>query len=50
MTKLNIDFTQDAWEEYLEWKRNDKKIVKRIDKIINDTIRHPFTGMVAQNK
>ena len=45
MTKLNIDFTQDAWEEYLEWKRNDKKIVKRIDKIINDTIRHPFTGI-----
>jgi len=45
MTKLNVDFTHDAWEEYLDWKKNDKKMVKRIDKIISDTIRHPFTGI-----
>ncbi|WP_438267729.1 Txe/YoeB family addiction module toxin [Limosilactobacillus caccae] len=43
--RLNIDFTQDAWYEYLDWKKNDKKMVKRIDKIINDTIHHPFTGI-----
>lgn len=45
MTRLNVNFTQDAWDQYLEWKRNDKKMVKRIDKIINDTIRHPFEGV-----
>ena len=45
MTKLNIVFTQNAWVEYLEWKQKDKAIEKRIDKIINDIIRHPFNGI-----
>lgn len=45
MTKLNIVFTQNAWAEYLELKRKDKAIEKRIDKIINDIVRHPFNGI-----
>ena len=45
MTRLNVNFTQDAWQEYLAWKKDDRKMVKRIDKIISDTIRHPFTGI-----
>ena len=45
MTKLNIVFTQNAWAEYLEWKRKDKAIEKRIDKIISDIVRHPFNGI-----
>ena len=45
MTKLNIVFTQNAWVEYLEWKQKDKAIEKRIGKIINDIVRHPFNGI-----
>ncbi|HJF53745.1 MAG TPA: Txe/YoeB family addiction module toxin [Limosilactobacillus coleohominis] len=45
MTKLNIVFTQDAWQEYLTWKNSDRKIVRRIDKLINDTVRNPFSGI-----
>lgn len=44
MNKLNIVFTADAWEEYLEWKKANRSMVKRIDKLISDTIRHPFSG------
>lgn len=46
MTKLNIEFTTNAWSDYLQWKQEDKSMVKKIDKIILDTIRHPFTGIV----
>ena len=45
MNKLNIVFTADAWEEYLEWKKANRSMVKRIDKLISDTIRHPFSGL-----
>ncbi|AHA97849.1 MULTISPECIES: Txe/YoeB family addiction module toxin [Lactobacillus] len=45
MTKLNINFYYSAWDEYLAWKKEDKKISKKIDKLIKDTIRHPFEGL-----
>lgn len=45
MNKLNIVFTADAWEEYLEWKKANRSVVKCIDKLISDTIRHPFSGL-----
>lgn len=45
MTKLNILFTEAAWQEYIEWKKIDKALVKKIDQLIMDTIRHPFTGI-----
>lgn len=45
MTKLNINFGYNAWQEYLEWKKQDKATSKKIDKLIKDTLRHPFTGL-----
>lgn len=45
MTKLNVLFTAQAWQEYLDWEKKDRQMVKRIDKLITDTIRHPFTGV-----
>jgi toxin YoeB len=45
MTKLNIVFTQDAWQEYLNWKKTDRQMSKRIDKLIKDTLRNPFSGV-----
>jgi toxin YoeB len=40
-----INFEQTAWEDYLHWQRNDKKIVRRINQLIEDTLRHPFEGI-----
>ena len=34
-----------AWAEYLEWQTQDKKTLKRINKLIKDIDRHPFTGI-----
>lgn len=45
MTKLNINFHYQAWAEYQDWKKSDKKTSKKIDRLIKDTLRHPFTGL-----
>lgn len=41
MTK---SWTDDAWEDYLYWQTQDRKTLKRINKLIQDTDRHPFEG------
>lgn len=35
----------DAWDEYCEWQRNDKAILKRINALIKDARRDPFDGI-----
>ncbi|AZR98527.1 toxin YoeB [Streptococcus suis] len=42
---MGIHFTEDAWEDYLNWQGQDKKTLKRINKIIKDMQRHPFEGI-----
>ncbi|EEZ79938.1 MAG: addiction module toxin, Txe/YoeB [uncultured Candidatus Thioglobus sp.] len=34
-----------AWNDYLYWQTQDKKTLKRINKLITDTMRHPFKGI-----
>jgi toxin YoeB len=34
-----------AWDEYLEWQKQDKKTLKRINKLLEDIDRHPFAGI-----
>lgn len=29
MTKLNVNFNYNAWDEYLEWKKEDKKLQRK---------------------
>lgn len=43
--KLNIEFTTNGGIDYQSWKKDNKKVSKRIDKLINDSLRHPFTGL-----
>ena len=38
-------WTDDAWEGYLYWQTQDKKTLKRINKLINDVKRSPFEGI-----
>lgn len=33
---MNIVFTPTAWEQYTDWQREDKKMVKRINELIKD--------------
>ena len=38
-------FHQNAWEDYLYWLQQDKKIIKRINLLIKDIERTPFEGI-----
>ena len=40
-----ICFSYQAWEDYIYWSKNDKKILKKINELIKDILRHPFTGL-----
>jgi toxin YoeB len=42
---MNLTFADDAWEDYLYWQKQDKKILKRINTLIKDIQREPFTGI-----
>ena len=34
-----------AWDDYLYWQTQDKKILKRINALIKDIQRNPFDGI-----
>jgi toxin-antitoxin system, toxin component, Txe/YoeB family len=42
LTKLWHD---DAWEEYLYWQTQDKKTLKRINKLLQDIERNGYNGI-----
>lgn len=39
-----IQFTKIAFEQYIEWQKNDKTMYTRINKLILETLRTPFEG------
>lgn len=40
-----LAWVDDAWDDYLYWQGQDKKTLKRINKLITETIRDPFEGI-----
>ena len=42
---MRLIFAEQAWEDYLYWQKNDKKILNRINLLIKDTKRNPFDGI-----
>ena len=40
-----LAWTDEAWKDYIYWQTQDKKAVKRINKLINNTMRQPFEGI-----
>ena len=38
-------WTDDAWIDYLYWQSQDRKTLKRINKLIEDVKKHPFEGI-----
>ena len=44
MSRL-LAWTDEAWADYEYWQGQDKKTLKRINKLITDTKRSPFEGI-----
>ncbi len=42
---MKILWEDRAWSDYLNWQGEDKKTLKRINKLINDIKRSPFDGI-----
>ena len=42
---MNKVWHDKAWDEYVEWQRQDKKTLRRINDLLKDIDRHPFTGI-----
>ena len=42
---MNIRFSSNAWSDYRYWQKTDKKILKRINILILDMQREPYTGI-----
>lgn len=40
-----LSWTRAAWSDYLYWQTQDKKTLKRINKLVQDAHRSPFEGL-----
>ena len=40
-----IRFHPRGWEDYLYWRQTDKAIVRKINQLIRDIQREPFSGV-----
>lgn len=41
---MKLEWQTAAWEDYLYWQQTDKKVLKRINDLIKECLRTPFTG------
>ena len=41
---MKLIFSDEAWEDYLYWQEQDRRMVVRINRLIKETKREPFTG------
>lgn len=42
---MRIIFSKNAWEDYMSWQSEDKKILKKINDLIKDIQRTAYEGM-----
>ena len=42
---MKLVFADVAWEDYLYWQQQDRKMLERINKLIRETQRESFSGI-----
>lgn len=42
---MKVTFSSKAWKEYIALQREDAKLLVRLNSILEDCRRHPFTGI-----
>ena len=40
-----LSWTKEGWADYIYWQSQDRKTLKRINKLILDSQRSPFSGL-----
>lgn len=41
---MNVAFSARAWAQYLEWQETDRKALRKLNTLIKECQRTPFTG------
>jgi toxin YoeB len=41
---MKLIFSAQAWDDYCHWQDQDRKLVQRINGLIKECLRNPFTG------
>jgi toxin YoeB len=41
---VKLIFSEQAWEDYLYWQKTDRKALVRINQLIREIQREPFSG------
>jgi len=42
---MKLIFVDESWEDYLYWLKTDRKILDRINNLVKDISRNPYTGL-----
>lgn len=42
---MKITFSKNAWEDYVSWQKEDKKVLRKINDLIKDIQRNPYEGI-----
>ena len=42
---MRLCFTPHGWEDYVYWQPTDKAIMKRVNRLLDDMLRDPFSGI-----
>ena len=42
---MKLIFADEAWEDYRYWQKQDKRMIERINKVIREVMREPFSGV-----
>jgi toxin YoeB len=42
---MRLTFSETAWKDYLYWQAQDRKILKRINRILQDIERNGYDGI-----
>ncbi|WP_062063863.1 Txe/YoeB family addiction module toxin [Cellvibrio sp. OA-2007] len=42
---MKLIFSEQAWDDYLFWQKSDRKILERINTLIREIQRQPFSGI-----
>lgn len=40
-----LAWTKDAWADYIYWQKQDRKTLKRINKLLVNVMRDPYAGI-----
>ena len=42
---MRLIFSEEAWDDYLYWQQQDRRMLQRINRLIGEIQRDPFRGI-----